>query len=99
MSKGIGVDIVEIDRIKRLIDGNYSLSRLLTENEMKQMDIRPKPEEYFAGRFASKEATANAFGVGLSKCPPEYVEVLNRDDGSPYITLHGMAKQLMQEHF
>lgn len=97
MIKGIGVDIVEIARIEKLMGNKHAQDRLLTDNEVTLMKSRPKPQEFFAGRFAAKEALSKALGVGISKCPPNEVEVLNDKLGAPYIILHGRANKLQNE--
>lgn len=96
MIKGIGTDIVEIKRIKRLMENQHAIDRLLTKDEANLMEKRPKPHEFFAGRFASKEAVSKAFGVGISKCPPNEVEILNDDLGDPHVKLYGAAKKLQE---
>ena len=96
MIKGIGTDIVEIARIKRMIKNQHAIDRLLTKKEAKLMANRAKPHEFFAGRFAAKEAVSKAFGVGISKCPPNEVEVLNDDLGAPYVVLYDNAKKLQE---
>jgi len=94
MVKGIGVDIVEIKRIKKLMENQHAIDRLLTAKEAELMKSRAKPHEFFAGRFAAKEAVSKAFGAGISKCPPNEVEVLSNEFGEPYIVLYGSAKKL-----
>lgn len=96
MIKGIGTDIVEIARIKRLMKNQHAIDRLLTKKEAELMANRAKPHEFFAGRFAAKEAVSKAFGVGISKCPPNEVEVLNDDLGAPYVVLYDNAKKLQE---
>ena len=97
MIKGIGTDIVEIKRIKRLMENQHAIDRLLTKNEVELMKDRAKPHEFFAGRFAAKEAVSKAFGTGISKCPPNEVEVLNDDAGAPYVLLYDNAKKLEEK--
>ena len=97
MIKGIGTDIVEIKRIKRLIENQHAIDRLLTKQEAELMRTRPKPHEFFAGRFAAKEAVSKAFGVGISKCPPNEIEVLNDELGAPYVALYDHAKALQDK--
>ena len=94
MIRGIGVDIVEISRIKKLMENQHAIDRLLTKKEAELMKNKPKPHEFFAGRFAVKEAVSKAFGVGISKCPPNEVEVLNDDLGMPYVVFYGNAKKM-----
>ena len=97
MIKGIGTDIVEIARIKRLMENQHAIDRLLTDKEAELMGTKGKPYEFFAGRFAAKEAVSKAFGVGISKCPPNEVEVLNDDLGAPYVVLYDNAKKLQDK--
>ena len=94
MIKGIGTDVVEIIRIKKLMENQHAIDRLLTEKEAEIMADKPKPHEFFAGRFAAKEAVSKAFGVGISKCPPNEVEVLNDELGAPYVVLYNNARKL-----
>ena len=63
---GIGIDIVDIDRIQRMIDrhGMKFLNRTFTETEVAYCQGRKKPAQHFAGRFAAKEAVFKAFGTG-----------------------------------
>ncbi len=88
MIKGIGIDIIEVTRIKNLIEkyGERFYSRILTENEINYCKKFPNPEVHFAGRFASKEAYSKSIGTGISK---EFkwkdIEVLNDERGKPYI--------------
>jgi len=97
MIKGIGTDIVEIARIKRLMENSHAIDRLLTAKEAELMSSRAKPHEFFAGRFAAKEAVSKAFAVGISKCPPNEVEILNDDLGAPYVVLCDNALQLQNK--
>ena len=91
---GIGIDIVEISRIKKLMENEHAIERLLTTAEMELMKRKAKPHEFFAGRFAAKEAVSKAFGTGISKCPPNEVEILASEAGEPYVNLYGHAKEL-----
>lgn len=88
MIKGVGIDIIEVGRIKKLIDqyGERFLSRILTENEINYCNRFSKPHLHFAGRFASKEAYAKAIGTGIGKdFTWKDIEVLNNERGKPYI--------------
>ena len=98
MIKGIGTDIVEVWRIKRLMKNDHAVERILTEGEKKMFDSRPKPHEFLSGRFAAKEAVAKAFGVGISKCPLDEVEILSDELGAPYVNLYGSAKKLREKN-
>ena len=97
MIKGIGTDIVEIQRIKKLMENDHAVKRILTVGEQQLYYAKSKQHEFLAGRFAAKEAVAKAFGVGISKCPLNEVEVLNDELGAPYVQLYGNAKALQSK--
>ncbi|NTW51326.1 MAG: holo-ACP synthase [Chlorobiaceae bacterium] len=87
----IGVDIVEICRIRALYErfGAVFMRRILTEAEMAQCLSRPDPVASLAGRFAAKEAVSKALGTGISGGLSFHsIEVLNDEAGKPLVTLH-----------
>jgi holo-[acyl-carrier protein] synthase len=88
MVKGIGVDIIEIKRIKRIIEqfGDKFFERILTEKEIAYCKSFSKPHLHFAGRFAAKEAYSKSIGTGISKdFGWRDIEILNDGRGKPYI--------------
>lgn len=88
MIKGIGTDIIDVKRIKGMIErtGDRFYTRILTENEIAYCKTFSKPEQHFAGRFAGKEAYSKSLGTGVGK---DYswkdIEILNDERGKPYI--------------
>ncbi len=95
-----GVDVVEIARVVRALErfGDRFLHRVCTDAEIAR--IRGRPAEA-AARFAAKEATAKALGVGMRLMSPvgvgwHEVEVLNEISGRPYLRLHGHAARLAE---
>ncbi|WP_289142510.1 holo-ACP synthase [uncultured Brevibacillus sp.] len=65
---GIGVDIVEIDRVSTLVKRQKNaISRFLTiaEQQLLQGKSEARQTEFIAGRFAAKEAGAKALGMGI----------------------------------
>jgi len=92
MIKGIGIDIIEIDRIKDAISthGDKFLSRIFTAKEISYCSIRKKlkfPE--LAVRFAAKEAYSKAIGTGIKGIRFKEIEVVNNKNGKPHIALSG----------
>ena len=88
MIKGIGIDIIDIKRIKKIIEryGDRFYTRILTEKEIKYCKSFSKPDLHFAGRFASKEAYSKSIGTGISKdFRWKDIEILNDKRGKPYI--------------
>jgi holo-[acyl-carrier protein] synthase len=87
--KGIGVDITELDRMETLINRQPRLKdRILTESEIlifEKLNGRRKVE-YFAGRFAAKEAFSKANGTGIGKHLSFLdIEIISDDKGKPVI--------------
>lgn len=90
-----GVDIIEIERIERAImrwDSRF-LQRVYTEAEIEY--CRDKARR-FAGRFAAKEATSKALGVGIRVLRWRDIEILPDRRGKPTIFLHGKATQIAE---
>ncbi|MBL3645607.1 holo-ACP synthase [Peribacillus frigoritolerans] len=90
MIKGIGVDITELDRMETLINRQPRLKeRILTESEImifEKLNGRRKVE-YFAGRFAAKEAFSKANGTGIGKHLSFLdIEIISDDKGKPVIS-------------
>ncbi|MFA5404211.1 MAG: holo-ACP synthase [Ignavibacteria bacterium] len=88
MIRGIGVDIIDIKRVKRIIDqfGDRFFEKILTEKEIAYCKSFSKPDLHFAGRFAAKEAYSKSIGTGISKSFGwRDIEILNDEKGKPYI--------------
>jgi holo-[acyl-carrier protein] synthase len=91
----IGVDIVEIERIKKLVEGDTTfLTRVYTEAERAYCDAKPHPWQHYAARFAAKEAVIKA--LGQKSIAFNEIEVINDGDGKPHIVLHGKWKEYEQ---
>jgi holo-[acyl-carrier protein] synthase len=88
---GIGTDIVECLRIRRMIDrhGELFLTRVFTDRELRYCQRSKHATEHFAGRWAAKEAVLKCLGTGWSKglCWTD-IEVQNDPSGQPRIRLH-----------
>lgn len=88
MTKGVGTDIIEVKRIRKLSEeyGDRFFQRILTEKEISYCKTFSKPELHIAGRFAAKEAYSKAIGTGVGK---EFswkdIEILNNEKGKPFI--------------
>jgi holo-[acyl-carrier protein] synthase len=61
----VGVDLIEIDRIRRALDRPGFRERCFTEAERTYCDSKPNPAQHYAGRFAGKEAVGKALGCGV----------------------------------
>ena len=87
-----GVDIIEIPRIKRVLDryGQRFLNRVFTPDEIAYCRGRAPN---LAGRFAAKEAAMKALGTGVRGVSWKDIEVIRADSGAPSLRLHGRAEK------
>ena len=97
---GIGTDIVEIRRIKKIMNdkSNSFLKKIFTDKEIKLLEERNLRPEYIAGRFASKEAIAKALGTGFREFSFRDITVLNDELGKPIVKLDGNAKKIADKN-
>lgn len=99
MITGLGVDIVEIDRMKRALERHPRMKeRLFSAEEREYCDERNRPEIHYALRFAAKEAVLKALGTGFSGVRFTDVEVLRDASGRPAPRLQGRAAKLAEEY-
>jgi holo-[acyl-carrier protein] synthase len=63
----VGVDLIEIERIRRALDrhGDGFRGRCFTDAERAYCDSKANPAQHYAGRFAAKEAVGKALGSGV----------------------------------
>ena len=99
MIRGIGVDIVKVDRIERAVErwGYRFLKRIFTPAEIERCQQRARPAQCLALRFAAKEAFAKALGLGMRKgLRWRDIEVVHDDLGKPDLLLHNQAQRLLE---
>lgn len=99
MIVGTGIDIVNIERIERLMVrwGDLFLGRVFTEREIISCQQRTRPPECFAIRFAAKEAFLKAIGWGLRNgIQWTDIEVENDPMGRPLFSFHRKAKEFLE---
>lgn len=95
---GVGIDAVELDRFRRTLARTPKIAeRLFSDEERAYANRRRDPTERLAARFAAKEATMKAMGVGLWKFSFRDVEVVRAPSGAPSLHLHGRAAELAEE--
>lgn len=97
MILGLGVDIVEIERMRHMLDtsGDRLIKRIFTDDEARYALAHVEPALHFAARAAAKEATYKALsGNQLARSVGwRDIEVCLRADGAPYLVLHGRAQE------
>ena len=101
MIVGVGTDLVQIARVRRLIEsrGDRAMARLFTDGERAYAACRVDPARHFAARIAAKEAAFKALsGNDLARgIAWRELEVLARADGGPLLRLHGRAERRAAE--
>ncbi len=102
MNVSIGTDIVEIKRIKRLIEkyrDKEFINRIFCDEEIEYCNKKGSAGiQCYAARFAAKEAAAKALGTGFgNKCGFNEICILNKESGEPYIVLTGTAEKTFKE--
>jgi holo-[acyl-carrier protein] synthase len=89
---GIGTDLVELDRFREVMARTPTIvERLFTAGEQEYATKRKDPTERFAARFAAKEATMKALGVGIGEVTFRDIEVVRAQSGQPSVVLSGTA--------
>ncbi len=98
MLKGVGVDVVEIDRMSRILGGASAdrfLQRVYTAEELAYCLGKARKVEHLAARLAAKEAVFKALGTGWSGgIGWKDVEVGHDERGRPCVVLHGKALEI-----
>ncbi len=92
----IGVDIIEIDRLERVIQryGERFVQRVFTAQEFAEAE---KSMASLAARFAAKEAVSKALGTGIGTVMWNEIEILRDPARQPVLHLHGSAARLAED--
>lgn len=98
MIKGIGIDIVEIDRIEQLIERHPQfIARVFNPSEQEYCQGKARPAIHYALRFAAKEALLKALGTGFRGVKWTDIEVKRDALGKPSVALNSAAEKVAQE--
>jgi len=96
---GLGIDLIEIERIKLVYarHGERFSRRILTDAEYAYVMRHADPTQRLAGRWAAKEAAFKALGTGIAEGVGwKQAEILPDDFGKPILTFHGAALRRAQ---
>ncbi|WP_160691601.1 holo-ACP synthase [Clostridium sp. C2-6-12] len=94
---GIGTDIIEIERIEKVINGNDTfIKKYFTTNEIKYFESKGLKGNVIAGNFAAKEAISKAIGTGFRGFGLKDIEVLRDDLGKPIVNLSDKVYELLE---
>ena len=95
MVEGIGVDIIEIERVAEAVSRRRFRERIFSADERAYCEDGGSPRriaERYAGRFAAKEAIVKALGTGM-RIPLREVETLSGESGAPVVRMTGAAEK------
>jgi holo-[acyl-carrier protein] synthase len=96
MIYGIGIDLIEIDRIRQALTrtGQRFVERVFTELEQQYCRRQGRSESCYAVRFAAKEAFLKAFGTGLRQSMRwRDIEVQRDALGKPSLHVYGYLRE------
>ena len=87
----VGNDIVDISRIDRLLKKykSHFLNKIFSKDEIEIVGNKLHTSIHLSGKFAAKEASKKALmAAGLSNIYLKDIQILNKEDGAPYIVLN-----------
>ena len=97
---GIGVDVIENKRIRSLIKNKTFVNRIFGFNEVKISNKISNKTNYFAKRFAAKEAFAKALGTGFrNNLNFKDIEIINDKLGKPYYSKTKKITKIVKKEF
>ena len=93
---GIGVDIIQNSRIKKAIKNKSFVSRIFSKSEITNSKKKNNKTNYFAKRFATKEAFIKSIGIGIRKgINFKDIYVINDKFGKPNIKFSNKVNNLI----
>ena len=97
---GNGVDIVENKRIKNSLKIKGFINKIFTQNEINKSKKLNNKINYFAKRFAAKEAFVKALGVGFrNNINFNDIDITNDKKGKPLINISNNIKKYLKKKF
>jgi len=97
---GIGIDIIEIDRIRDSVEkfGDRFLNKVYTQKELDYCLKKKYKYQHLAARFAAKEAVYKALATGWNEDVSwQNIEISNEPNGMPIVTLQGKLKNFLHK--
>jgi holo-[acyl-carrier protein] synthase len=94
---GIGVDVVEVDRIRKLLASRPGFrDRVFTSSEIVDCQNEADPTPCYAARWAAREAATKALG-GVPGRSWHDIAIRRGPEGEPHLTLSGTAQRRAEE--
>ncbi|MFO7821802.1 MAG: holo-ACP synthase [Lentisphaeria bacterium] len=94
---GLGIDVIEVERIDSVIrrQGQQFLRHVFTDSERARApESEAAAASYYAGRWSAKEAVAKTFGTGIgAACGWKDIEIVRWPSGQPSVQLSGAASE------
>ncbi len=100
MVLGIGIDIIEIERIKQSVDkfGESFLNKIYTQKEIDYCLSKFNKYQHLAARFAAKEAIYKAMASGWGReITWKSIEITNEVNGMPIVSFNGDLKNFISD--
>lgn len=94
---GIGVDLVKIERFYKMENLDDFINRFFNTNEIKDFSNLKAKAEYYASRFAVKEAFSKALGTGIKDFALQDLYVTNNLDGKPQLNFSKKIQNILQK--
>ena len=101
MVLGLGIDIIEIDRIKKSIEnyGERFLNKIFTQEEIIYCNNKFNKYQHYAARFAAKEAVYKALASGWKEgLRWKDIEIQNDASGMPSINPNGKFQKFLSDN-
>ena len=97
---GIGVDVIQNKRIQNLINNKFFIKRTFGKKEIKFSSKSKNKTNYFAKRFAAKEAFAKSLGTGFRyNLNFKDIEILHDKIGKPYYSKSKKITNIINKRF
>ena len=97
---GVGVDIIENSRIKKMIKNKVFLKRVFSNYEILNSKKKTNKTSFFAKRFAAKEAFSKSLGSGFSN-NLNFKDIIIKNDrsGKPFFYITKKIKSIIKKKF
>lgn len=89
----VGIDILEIDRVKNLVN----LKKVFTENEIEYFNKFTNKNERICGFFCAKEAVFKC--LNLNKLTHKEIEICHNENGKPFVKFYGETLKVFNQYF
>ncbi len=95
---GIGCDIAKVSRFSRWVENDRILTRFFNREELYSgSGSMQRKCEYYAVRFAAKEAFSKALGTGLAGFSLADIYIVKDSSGSPSLVVTGQAAEVLKQ--